>query len=234
MHRRGWEFSLEDLGTHIRNGGRAFKRLVNAGVRGGALPLLGQSATRFVPAYRKKLARIVQQNVRLMEVITAIQRARIFLDGSKDPERLDIFRRYMNRPVKIIRLIRDGRGVASSYMKHYSVDMKAALAEVLKTNQVCDRVLSRIMPADQLTVRYEDLCHAPSEWLERIQRFAGLQAAPAGRRALSEMHILGNQMRLSAGQTIQLDEQWRQELTASELSMFEALAGATNRSWGYQ
>jgi hypothetical protein len=233
--RRGCEFSLENLGTHIRNEGRVFRQLVNAGVRGGALPLLGQSAIRFMPAYRKKLARIVQQNVRLMEVITAIQRARIFLDGSKDPERLDIFRRYIHRPLKIIRLIRDGRGVASSYMKHYGVDMRTAAKELARTNRACDTVLSRIAPSDKVTIHYEDLCRDPEKQLLRIYRLAGLDPRAVTQPCLvSDCHILGNAMRLEAGKSIVIDEQWRNGFRPADARQFERIAGEQNRKYGYR
>jgi hypothetical protein len=221
MRRRGFELELSDLGTHISGHGRLFRRLINAGVRPFPWPALSDSAIKLLPRCRRTLAGVLQQNFRLMETIAEAQQGRVFLDGSKDPERLRMLLRGLSLPVKVVRLLRDGRGVTNSYMKHYRVGMKVAAKEFLRTSRACDRVMARIGAADQLTIRYEDLCREPQETVASVLALARLAPTAARmRRAAGAIHILGNAMRLDSAVEIRLDENWRRELSSSDLETF--------------
>jgi hypothetical protein len=234
MHARGYEFSIGDFGTHFRGGGALFHRIINTGVRGGVWPVLSDSIICGVPTYRRALADIVRQNVSMMEAISDLQRSRIFLDSSKDPERLRVLQRHCGNGIKVIRLLRDGRAIANSYMKHYRVSITVAAREVARTSAACDRVMDDIPSGDKLTLRYEDLCSAPEAALQRIYSLISLEpAAEADRRSPLDLHILGNVMRLDDSDSIRLDEKWRSELCDEDLDSFEQIAGQLNGRYGY-
>src|ERR1051326_8938481 len=177
MQRRGADLSLDDFGTHFNNGTAIFRRLTRLGVKHPLFATLSSLALETLPPLRVQLTKIVEQNRLLIEVISGIQRGRVFLDGSKDPERLNQFLNSSHWNVKVVRLIRDGRGVTNSYRKHYQVSMEEAAREWVATERACARVAALLTPTDVLTVKYEDFCEKPQEILLRIVRFVGLDPA---------------------------------------------------------
>ena len=227
-------FSFQDFGTHFRRGSKHFKWLVSVEARHPALAPLASLALRALPDYREQLDTTLEQNRRLIRAITSIQGGRVFLDGSKDPERLGQFLKPFAGKFNVVRLLRDGRGIANSYMKHYQAPMDTAAREVVRTDLACDRVLGRVPAANALTIRYEDLCRDPLETLRSIFGLAGIDPEPPARRSSArDFHILGNSMRLEFGKPIALDEKWRKELSTADLAAFERIAGERNRSYGY-
>ena len=82
--------------------------------------------------------------------------------------------------IRVLHLIRDGRGVLRSRRKRAEVDgrpyrEKAALAEWLGKNLMISWLLARRLPADRfLLTRYEDLLADPAAELKRIGAFVGL------------------------------------------------------------
>jgi len=171
----------------------------------------------------------------LIERITASQQGQVFLDGSKDPERLRQLLGSKAWNIKVVRLLRDGRGIVNSYMAHQKVDMRSATTEWLRTERACGRVISKIPPKDIFTVKYEEVCHEPRKATGKIFEFAGLDGddLPLGIVA-PQLHILGNAMRLNPDKSITLDEKWKRQLLPKELEAFDAIAGDYNRSRGYR
>jgi hypothetical protein len=135
---------------------------------------------------------------------------------------------------RVIRLLRDGRGVVNSYMKHTGSTVRQATLEWLRSHRAAERVLSKVDAKRVATVKYEHLCGEPERTLHRLFDFLDL-APPSteSETATSQLHILGNEMRLGANTLRNADEKWRRELRPSDLHEFESLAGRRNRGWGY-
>lgn len=132
-------------------------------------------------------------------------------------------------------LIRDGRGTACSYMKHYGNSMRRAATEFCRTHKECERILKDIPSSTSLTIHYEELCRHPDQTLTAILRMIGLDPAEAKHDYRSvEHHILGNSMRLNSSTEIRLDEQWRNTLSPEQLIEFDNVTGDLNRRYGYQ
>ncbi len=234
MNARARRFSLNRFGTHLRHDGRVFGQLATWEVRHSSFRCAGSWLLRAWPPFRSKLSAVLEQNRLLIDLITRIQRGQIFLDASKDPERLVHFQKSSFWNIKAIHLMRDGRGVANSYMKHNRVGMAAAVREWSLADLACKRARAVLPQPNVLTVRYEDLCRNPREMRNSIVRFAGLPAENNGNRSRSNLHILGNEMRLAASRDIRCDEKWRHELCAADLHIFEKAAGVANRENGYE
>jgi hypothetical protein len=234
MRDLGGELSLEDFGTHYQRGPTAFRKLIALAVWPSSVSWMSGLGIAITPGFRARLDRVSEQNCKLMAAVTEIQHGRVFLDGSKDPERLSQFLDCLGDKVKVIHLIRDGRGVTNSYMKHYDVGMRTAAHELVRTTRACERVMRRVPSGHGLTLKYEDLCRAPQESLARIFSLCGLEPDPQVRRTEpSEFHIMGNSMRLEFGKPIKIDEKWRVALKEQHLHEFEQAAGALNRQHGY-
>jgi hypothetical protein len=234
MRERGIAFDFANFGTNFNEGPTGFRRLIRMGVRHRVLARLGSLGLQFLPQHRRHLNQIVQQNRMLIDVITQLQKGQVFLDGSKDPERLQQFLHSAHWKIKIVRLVRDGRGVVNSYMKHSSVGIRVGVREWLDVERACRRVLSRIPFCDRITVQYEDLCQDPQKVTRQIFRFAGLDPDKANsRERTGNHHILGNQSRLRSERQIILDDRWRHDLMPLELATFSRLGGVWNQTNGY-
>lgn len=227
-------FSLEDFGTHFRDKNYLHDRLLHAGVKNPVLEMARTLGFNLLPQCRKKRDSIVLQNWNLIEIIKAIQGGSVFLDGSKDPNRVKYFYSSGYWNIRIIYLIRDGRGATNSYMRHYNVNMETALYEWIHTHQECDRI-KKIIGRDCLTIHYEDLCRNPDDILARIFNFIGLDVGSISTDFRSvEHHILGNAMRMASTSGIRLDEKWKQSLTKDNLDIFQRKAGMMNHEYGYK
>lgn len=235
MKNNGAKFDFSDIGTHFSTGPTSFRRLIRLGTINGILRQSSSLLLRSLPFCRTRLDRIIDQNRILIDLIGSIQCGRLFLDGSKDPERLNQLLLSEKWKVRVVHLLRDGRGVANSYQNHNRVNMRTAASEWVRTDRACARVASWMSPRDVLTVKYEDVCQEPQVTLARIFSFAGLmQSDSTGDSPAARPHILGNAMRLNGDRAITLDERWKGDLGQEDLKAFEAIAGDYNRSRGYK
>ena len=134
----------------------------------------------------------------------------------------------------MIYLVRDGRGVTHSYMKHYGVSMRVAALEWQRTHRAIERLLQFLPSGSWVMIHYEDLCRKVDMTLARIFGHLGLKADSASRDYFSvEHHILGNSMRLGSSSEIRLDEKWKTGLSTTNIGTFDRLAGEMNRKHGY-
>jgi hypothetical protein len=236
LQRRGIPFDVGDFGTHFRcKSSATADHLLRARVRGPLFETVRSLGTAGWPGCRRARARILERNLALIETIRQIQGADVFLDGSKDPVRLKHLLAAPLGAVKVIHLIRDGRGTANSYTKHYGTTMDVAAVEWRQAQEECERMAGVLPPGACLSILYEDLCRRPDETLTRVFGFLDLEASAARRDFLAmEHHILGNPMRLRSTGQIVLDEKWRAELTEDSLACFDRVAGKLNRRLGYR
>lgn len=235
MRRRTGSFTLSDFGTHFSRGPKVFQSLIRLGAKGWPLHQASSRALRIPPSFRSRLSRILQHNLNLIQLITRLQGATIFLDASKDPERLNQLWESRLWRIKVIRLIRDGRGVTNSYKKHYRVGMRLAAADWVATELACERVMSKVGREETLTLRYEEMCVDGPSATSRALSFVGLDPTSLSSQDRADSrHILGNNgTRLGFSNTVRLDEKWKHELSARDLRTFERVAGALNRQIGY-
>ena len=65
---------------------------------------------------------------------------------------------YLERPrhTTIIHLVRDGRGVAKSFQKHYKKSFKQGLTNWVSTNRKINWMLKTVHPDRKMLIRYED------------------------------------------------------------------------------
>ncbi len=186
------------------------------------------------PGCHRRIAYVESYTQTFIELLLRMKNAKVFLDSSKDPVRIKYLSRIPSLDVRVIHLVRDGRGVVNSSRKHEHVSAALAARQWRDTQLEIQRVARRCCQGRLLRIRYEDLCTAPEEVVGRVLQFAGADgnyrvADAAG----SEQHVLGNAMRLKGTLAIRLDESWRTELDAADLEAFDRIAGALNYSFGY-
>ena len=235
MNRRGVTFDLADFGTQFRAQGRPLaNRTLMTRLRSPVFECMRGLAIRVQPGVRRVVTRALERNRMLSEVILHLQGGKVFLDGSKDPTRLKYMQDSGLWDIKVIYLVRDGRGATNSYMKHYGSSMSVAATEWRNTRQAIERLQARVPTGSWLKIRYEDLCRDLDVTSAKVFGHLGVETNAASRDFFSvENHILGNAMRLGNSSEIRLDEKWRRELSQGDLATFDRLAGDVNRKHGY-
>lgn len=230
MLAQGEQLDFENFQTHFGSETRSFRRAVRAGVKCAPIRVLGDLALRVIPSYSTRLRRIHDRNRIMMRSICELQEGKVFLDGSKDPERVRQFAREYRERLRVIHLVRDGRGVTNSYMKHYGVYMGEAVRVWGLMDRECHRAVSSLPATRLYHLKYEDLCANPQGLMDELFEFCELDSCFESR---TEHHILGNAMRLGADRPIRLDEKWRRELSDEDLEIFQRYAGRANQVHGY-
>lgn len=234
MEARGHSFCLDDFGTRFKPGGGLSNRLVSALVRGPVFESARSLGLQLVPSSKASLRNTLAQNKALTEIISEYFDAEFFLDGSKDPVRLKHFHESNLWNVKVIYLIRDGRGVACSQMKHEGVSMNAAAQEWVNKCDEIQHVVRALPSSNVFTLCYETLCENKDVVLNELYSFLGLDYGQVNESFNSEAcHILGNSMRLKFSSTLRLDEKWKSNLSKEDLAVFDGVAGKTNKDLGY-
>lgn len=234
MSTRGHAFSAAVIDSHFRSSSWLVDRILHAGLRGPWFEAIRRAAIWILPPVRRRYRGVLERNLALIDSITEISGGRVFLDGSKDAIRLQYLRGAGFHDVKVLYLLRDGRGAAYSYMRHHDVAMERAAGEWVRAQRECDRAVRTFPAAACLRMRYEDLCREPAGTMDALYLFLRLdpQLGSLAYRA-PEHHILGNSTRLRSTSVLRLDERWREGVTPADRAVFERIAGRLNRSYGY-
>lgn len=258
MGRRGHRFDVADAGTDLAAGaGRYARRLLRPLCRGRALEGLRDMALGLAPSWRGRLRLGQARNAALVESLCEVTGKRVVVDSSKIGLRLKYLLRNPALDVKVVRLIRDGRGVALACAdparfadaKSESLraggngggreDERLSIAEAAhewrRSNEDAEAILAGLDPARKVEVRYEDFCRSPASTLEALFAFVGVPpSADVGDFRAASRHVIGNGMRLDFTLEISVDERWRTELTGEDLRAFDAVAGPLDRRYGYE
>jgi hypothetical protein len=161
----------------------------------------------------------------------------LIIDASKLPRKAPHL--YLRDPqhVRVLHLVRDGRGVVASRKKYMSVDRAAERWN--HYHRLTSRVLERWVPGQHYRrMRYEDFVADPASsvkdllaWLEMSFSSQCLEFDEA-----LVMHSAGgNPARFGLSEGIRkADEHWRTTLTENDMHVFQRRAGALNRAFGYE
>lgn len=186
--------------------------------------------------YEQALGAPARNKLLLFDAVAKVLAKRLVVDSSK--HYLEAVSLYRSAPsdVRVILLVRDGRGVYYSALKRgrsYSAAVNAWEQTYRRALPILERHVHR---THLLKVRYEDLAEAPERELRRLCSFLGVTYdAEMLEFAAKEHHILnGNNMRFNPDGQIRPDLSWRQHLSPVDLSYFYARAGRLNRLLGYQ
>ena len=257
MADRGLSFDITDAGTDLLNGaGPYIRRLLRPLHRGPALELVRDAALSLSPAWRSRLSRFQIRNSSLVDSLRARTGRDVVVDSSKVGIRLKYLLGNPTLDIRIVRLIRDGRGVALAYVDPARFadaadpglrgggagrgreDEKLTVAEAAlewrRSNEEADAILSGLDPSRWRNVRYEELCADPDRTLRSLFGFIGVDPGVGVEQLdFGGLHVIGNGMRLDISPRILLDERWRQTLGPLDLRVFDSVAGSLNRRLGY-
>lgn len=234
MARRGYSYSAATAQTDIRNAPDAIaRRLLSPRHRGPLLEALRDAALALVPGGRSHLERHHNLKTALVESIRECTGKPVLVDSSKSGVQLKYHLRNPRLDVKLIWLVRDGRGVARSIARNQRTSLEQGAYEWRRRNEEAGAIVRGLDPSRWIQVRYEALCAEPEQTLGRLWRFIGV-APERVNGAACELHVLGHGSRLKGAAPIRLNERWRDELGAEDLRRFDGVAGTLSRELGYR
>ena len=236
MARRGFNLDVTDFGTRFDNPKNRFiDHVLHAEHRGPILENIRDSVLWLSTEWRQQFRTIAERNVALIETVTKVTNSQMLIDSSKLPHRLKFLLRIPELEVKVIHLVRDGRGVAHTYINDNGWSVEKSAIEWRLGVLAAEKLLARLDRGMWRQLRYEDLCSDPQAELEKLCAFLSLDPSRVNMDFRSAgLHVFGNKMRLSSEQAIRLDDKWRTELTDSEISTIEHLAGGQLIRYGYE
>ncbi len=254
----GFAFDPGDAGTDFHSVGSSYARyLLRPLHRARGLEALRDAGLAMSPAWRREYASIQAKNAALVACIAERSGKKVVVDSSKIGVRLKYLLRNPALDVSVVRLVRDGRAVALTYMDsarfadasderlrgggmgivggRRGLGMEDAAREWRRSNEEAQNIVDGLDPSRSIEVRYEAFCRDPGAEASRIFEFLGVAAADAVARFRSAVqHVVGNGMRLDDAREVRLDNRWEGVLSPSELGVFDAMAGDLNRRMGYR
>lgn len=257
MAERGRPFDVLHARTNINANATPFaRRLLRPLHRGRLAEAARDAALGLSPSWRRNLEEFHALNATLVRTLCERSGVRVVVDSSKIGIRLKYLLRNPDLDVRVIRLVRDGRAVALTYMDPSRfadatdpakrgggdgsgrdgerLSIAGAAREWRRSNEEAAALVAGLPPSQYITTSYEEVCQSTDTALNRIHTFLGLEPSGIARdwRA-REHHVIGNGMRLDAASEIRLDDRWKTALTPDELAAFEAESGTLNRALGY-
>lgn len=179
--------------------------------------------------------RALQNKIALYNAIAASWNKRLLVDSSKNPhEAMELYRRWPDR-VRIVLVVRDGRGVFLSRLTS-GFGRNDSLKGWRNYYRRALRILDTGVPASNLLkLRYEDFASKPDDFGRRLCEFCGLdfESQMLDLGAATRHMVNGNDTRFKAGRGIYLDERWRTQLSVGDLEYFLRKGGAMNSRLGY-
>lgn len=256
MTNRGHNFSISNAQTDIRTGSSPYTaRLLRPLVRGPIMESIRDSLLSISPVWRKQLPFLQQRNADYARSIAEQAGVETVVDSSKIGIRLKYLLKNPDLDIKVIWVVRDGRGVSLAYKnpseyadakdpKHrgggagktqeINRDVELGAHEWLRCNTETQNVLATMDKRNWIKVHYEDICNDTVNTLNKMFDFIGVDS---NKKRLDfktvDHHVVGNGMRLDDSEVIQLDQRWKKQLTENELSKYFEVVGQYHKSLGY-
>jgi hypothetical protein len=201
----------------------------------------------------RELAEYLDAHDRLYRAISEVSGAEVVVDASKSTAQLCALRRIAGLDLRVLNLVRDARGVASSWSKvglrkpqsrdgdtmgTYPPHRLAVLWAALQLE--CS-VLGALTPHAAL-VRYEDLVARPRPTLERALADLGLAPAPGALDHVGERSVVldpshgvaGSRTRFTSGRIeLRPDDAWRSTLPTGARRVVTAVTLPQLLGYGY-
>lgn len=186
-----------------------------------------------IPAYRDIRDRFLEAQLQFFANARGFAGAPIYMDGTKSLRRAQLFAADGRSEMKVLHLIRDGRGFCASYLKNSRPNLTESAKTWLGYIVRVDRFAKGFPSIPLLTVRYEDLCRSTDETTHRMCQFLEVPYENLSVGARKQAHILGNRMRRTFDGTILEDTSWKQKLDHDSQIQLTSLMKRQLERFGY-
>ncbi|WP_166371950.1 sulfotransferase [Psychromonas sp. SA13A] len=256
METKGHDFCISNAGTDIRTGATPYMhRLLRPLVRDPFMEFVRDSLLILSPIWRKQLPLLQKRNADYVRSIAEQAGVETVVDSSKIGIRLKYLLRNPDLDIKVIWVVRDGRGVSLAYKDpsefadakdpkfrgggagktpEHSRGIGVGAEEWVRCNQETEALLATMSKESWMQVHYEDICNDTEKTLNKLFEFIGVD--PSLKRLdfkTVEHHVVGNGMRLDDSEVIKLDDRWKALLSESELVTYHQITGEYHNSLGY-
>ena len=256
MSAKGHDFCISDAGTDIRVGASPYVlRLLKPLVRSPFVELIRDILLSLSPVWRKQLPYLQKRNADYARSIAEQAKVDTVVDSSKIGIRLKYLLKNPNLDVKVIWVVRDGRGVSLAYKnpsefadaknpklrgggagktQEKGRGVEVGAHEWVRCNQETEAVLATMPKENWMQVHYEDVCNNTEQTLDTLFDFIGVD--PSKKRLdfkTVEHHVVGNGMRLDDSEEIKLDERWKEQLSDDELAKYFQVTSDYHQKMGY-
>ena len=200
----------------------------------------------------KQFSLYTRHTKRLFGAMHSCSGRQMIVDSSKLPGRAMALAQIPGIDMRVIHLVRDGRGVAWSLLKGYERDTTSGLQKEIKPKSVFRTALRwsmvnlaveylsrKLGPERVIRVRYEDFASEPVAVMEKIGAFLELDLSRVGTslqngEAMGPGHqVVGNRLRMNTSIALNKDETWRARMPARQQISFQRLGGWMLRRYGY-
>lgn len=209
------------------------------------------SPARFLSRFRtsNKFRSFEEQTGALFAQIAQESGADIIVDSSKLPGRAASMMAIPGLEIYLVHVVRDGRGVAWSMMKPYSVQVEAGIQKELKAKplwftaarwlmvNLATEILRLRLPRDRsIRVRYEDFVADPEATVKQIMALAGqeyVRPSHGGEVMKPQHQVAGSRHRMQDEIRIKKDVGWKVKMPRAKQAMFSILAAPLLWRYGY-
>lgn len=236
MNERHLSFDCGNFDTSIRLGKNACaQRLLTGSLLSTALEDMRDRMLRLWPVQNQRIQCVMARIEALAASVLHVAGKSVFLDASKNPMTIRHLSFLPGIELRVVHLVRDVRGAGLSKRKNKNeTNWNRAITAWVRKNRTIERQLRRLPAGNWIRIRYEDMCRAPADTMNRFFEFCGLQplGLPKDFSSISH-HIVGNRMRLTSSGQVRLDEGWRRVLTPAEVNAAMKIAGTMHLRYGY-
>jgi hypothetical protein len=191
----------------------------------------------------------------LFSSIADVGNTTVIIDSSKSTRdctgRALALHRHTNLDIKVLHLIRDGRGVAWSAMKSAGSEERKRLINLPFFNFIrttlswtlvnwLARITIKALPSESvMTLKYEDLCANPASALKRVGDFVTLDFQAVsddvlqGKELAISHNLGGNRVRFTKKLTFRPDETWPDTMPLFYQRLFWMISGWLATQLGY-
>lgn len=190
-----------------------------------------------IAAYRSTRDGFLDAQLRFFDLAMSVSGASIYLDGTKSIRRAQLLARSGKCEMKVLHLIRDGRGFCLSYLKKERSAESATLSHAARAWMRyigwVDAFARSFPSVPVLTVRYEDLCRSTTETIRAICGFLEVRYEDVNNGVMKDTHILGNRMRRDFSGAIVEDTSWKNEFDQRSQATITSMMKTQLQRFGY-
>jgi hypothetical protein len=189
-----------------------------------------------VPAYRSIRDRFLEAQLQFFANARSFAGASIYMDGTKSIRRAQLFAADDRSEMRVLHLIRDGRGFCVSCVNNLENSDPSLTDAARIWRRYIARVdrFSRAFPSVPVfVVRYEDLCRSTTETIRAICQFLEIPYEEPGVGVMEGAHILGHKMSRSFDGKIIENTSWRDTLGHDTQNKLTSLMKPQLTRFGY-
>lgn len=159
----------------------------------------------------------------------------VVVDSSKNAEQFRYLYCWRPSSIKMIHLIRDGRGVVYSKMTRAGDTSRKATKNWVLENLKISLIKRMVRKSNRMTIKYEDLCENPQKEIEKVLEFLNVSNENSLLSKEDRHNVCGSPHRFDwKDMEINLDERWKAGLSSESKKTFNTFGGWLNRIYGYK